>query len=278
MDSHTIRTRQTFKPWSKAEEGQWTAWAHRAKQERAPSYTTHSCASHLPLIHQAPPPLSITPGSGNPEFILWLICSFIHCEAARIGQRWGWDSADGLGTNPSTSSYKQSDLKHDIICSFVSSFLISKMGIIMAPTWKVCWIIQRDCALKCWRVSSRLSYCYASWQGSWLSSPFSIVVEIPTFTILHFPDSLAARCGHLAKSQPVKWDFWVVSFKGRACLFLPPSNLRLLERGCKARALPETMQEKGLIQGIAEWKDKSIWIPHFHTISEHPTSVLQWER
>ena len=29
--------------------------------------------------------------------------------------------------------------------------------------------------------------------------------------------------------------------------------------------------------GVAEWKDGSRWVPHFHTISEPPTSGLQWE-
>ena len=53
--------------------------------------------------------------------------------------------------------------------------------------------------------------------------------------------------------------------------FLPPAAWNVEE------PLTSDHEAEGLIQRIAEWKDGSRWVPHFHTVSEPPTSRLQGE-
>lgn len=145
--------------------------------------------------------------------------------------------------------------------------------------------------VKCGRVSRRLSCCYATniywgpWQGSWLPSPLisilsffsshrisNIYLENVVY-IFQIPLQLGV-CTWLSSGQWNVRDFWVVSFKGRICLFLSPSYLLLLGM---YRNSTSDHEDEDLTQRIAEWKDGSRWVPHFHTIFEPPTSGLQWE-
>lgn len=64
------------------------------------------------------------------SFTVWLL--------EQGGDEPGTPQTDRPGANRSPSPYRLSDLQLGIFYSFVSSFIISKMGMITAPTLKVC--------------------------------------------------------------------------------------------------------------------------------------------